>query len=506
MMLGHALALAAMGCFLGACDSAPAPEDAGPEDAGSSPLDAGGDAGADDDAGTVADAGGGATGRALYIPPLLEGPTLSLTAAPGTWEFFDGVATNTYGYNGGYLGPTLLIETGTAVDISVLNNLAEDTTVHWHGLHVAPTDDGGPHTTFAPGETWNPTFTMLNHAATFWYHPHPHGQTTAQVNMGLAGMMIVRDATEMALSLPRTYGVDDIPVVLQDRTFDASGQIMVAPLGETAVINGTIDAVFDAPAQMVRLRLLNGSNERTYMLGFDDGRSFEMIATEAGLREAPLSLTRLQIAPGERAEIVVDLSGDEGGTVALTNYPSELGTGILGGPSRPGTPANALNDSDTVLLTFSVGAATADAVTALPATLTTHTLLNEVDVDVTRPMVFADSGPMTPFTINGAQMDMAVINERVALGATEVWEITNTTPVAHPFHIHDISFYVLDREGVAPPAEEIGWKDVVLALPGETVRVIMRFDDFSDPVVPYMYHCHILPHEDGGMMGQFLVE
>ncbi len=439
----------------------------------------------------------------LYIPPLLEGPSFTLTAAQGTWEFFEGVQTNTYGYNGGYLGPTLLMETGDNIDISVTNQIGENTTVHWHGLHVAPDDDGGPHTDFADGETWSPSFTMMNPAATFWYHPHPHGQTTAQVNMGLAGMLIVRDDVERGLSLPRTYGVDDVPLVLQDRTFDGNGQIEVGPLGDTMTINGTIDPLLAAPAQMVRFRLLNGSNERAYMLGFSDDRTFQMIATEAGLREQPLELNRLRLAPGERAEIVVDLGGDLGGQLALTNYATELPPGIFGGP---GPMPNDLSENDTDILAISVIDATADAVTALPAQLTTHTVWNEGDADVIRPFVFQGGMPPgTPFTINGVEMDLQVINETVFLGDLEIWEISNETMVAHPFHIHDISFYILDRDGGAPPPEEQGWKDTVLVTAGETVRVIARYDDFSDPVVPYMYHCHILPHEDGGMMGQFLV-
>jgi len=450
----------------------------------------------------------------LAIPPLLDGTEQSLSLGLSTHEFKEGVATPTYGYNGSYLGPTLIWDFGDDQQMHVTNGLSETTTTHWHGAHVAPDDDGGPHTTFEPGATWSPAFEIQNRAATMWYHPHPHGQTTAQVNFGASGMIIVRDDEEAALALPRSYGTDDIPLIIQDRTFEADGSFNITPLGEQMVVNGVLEPWVSLPAQVVRLRALNGSNQRTYMLGVSDNRSMQLIGTDLGLLEAPVAATRLQLAPGERLEILLDLGADEGGTLSLMSYSSELemsisGAGAPGGGGGPGGPggagANKLNGADFQILEIRVGAATTDPITTIPSSLVSLSRWTEGEATVTRRMVLDGGLQGNPFTINGLEMDLNFVNETVTLGNVEIWELENTTMLAHPFHIHDVHFFILDRNGVATAATEDGPKDVVLVKRNETVRFITQFLDHADPVVPYMYHCHILPHEDDGMMGQFLV-
>ena len=153
----------------------------------------------------------------LPIPDTLSGSSINLTVQEGTWEFHAGEMVNTYGYNGDLLGPTLLLEQGGTVTLNVTNALPDLTTTHWHGLHVSAENDGGPHSLIYPNTTWSPSFTVLDRASTFWYHPHGHGLTDYQVSKGAAGMIIVRDAQEAALDLPRTYGVDDIPLILQTK-------------------------------------------------------------------------------------------------------------------------------------------------------------------------------------------------------------------------------------------------------------------------------------------------
>ena len=450
----------------------------------------------------------------LHIPPTLEGPTYNLTMHRTTHTFMDGVETNTYAFNESYLGPTLIMNEGEDIQINVTNRIGEPTTVHWHGMHVSPANDGGPHTSFDEGETWSPAFTVLDKATTFWYHPHLHHKTNEHVYKGLAGMIIIRDDEEALLDLPRTYGVDDIPLILQDRQFDRRGQLIFNEGGTGAggnelVINGTLDPHLDVPAQVVRFRVLNGSGARVYNVGINDNRMFQQIGSDGGLLSAPVTLNRIRLAPGERAEFLVDLGGDENQTLELVTYASELNRGEPGGTGG-GMGNNPLDGTDTSFLTLRVGATGSSPVTSIPNALVTVTRIAEEEAVRTRPIRFdggggGGQGGPSPFTINGVSMDLTVINEVVNLDDTEIWELTNETNTPHPFHIHDIQFYILDRNGQLPPLNEQGRKDVVMVYPDETVRFITTFDDFADPDIPYMYHCHFLGHEDAGMMGQFIV-
>ena len=318
-------------------------------------------------------------------------------------------------------------------------------------------------------------------------------------------MIIVRSAAEAALSLPREYGVDDIPLIIQGKSFDAQNQLDERGDDNLIMVNGTLNPFVEAPAQMVRFRVLNGSNERVLNIGFDDNRTFMQIGSDGGLLTRPVTMTRLRLASGERAELVVDLGSDNGGNLRMVTYGSELGRGIPGGPAGMGGGVNGLDGADTEFLEIRVVNTTANGVTAISTQLATHNIWDERDADNTRTITMDGGGPGNPFSLNEDIFDINFINETVMLDDIEVWTITNTTNIAHPFHIHDIQFYILDRNGVAPPENEQGLKDVVLVEGNETIRFITQFEDFADPNVPYMYHCHILPHEDGGMMGQFLV-
>lgn len=457
----------------------------------------------------------------LLIPPTIETTTINLTLDEGTTEFYSGVVTNTMGANGSLLGPTLILNQGDAVNINVTNQLAETTTIHWHGLHVAPEDDGGPHSIILPTETWSPSFTVLDKAGTYWYHPHLHMQTDKHVSKGIAGMILVRDAEEATLNLPMTYGVDEFPIVMQTKGFDASGQILVHTDMDTAVmVNGTLDAVTDFPAQVVRLRLLNGSSQRVMEVGFSDSRTFQLIGTDGGLFDASLDLTRYRMAPGQRADILIDLSSSFGQNFQLMSYASELPNGIYGATqpgmgagataSLPDYTSNPLNGANYQLLDINVVAQTASPITSIPSTLASITPLVEGDATVTRNLTFTSAGAMGdlngPFLINGAGFDMDVINYTVNLNDIEIWSLTNSTPISHPFHIHDVQFLILDINGTPPPPALSGWNDVVLVPSGMgNVRFIAKFENHADPIIPYMYHCHMLTHEDMGMMGQFLV-
>lgn len=211
--------------------------------------------------------------------------------------------------------------------VAVSNSLGEDTTIHWHGLLIPGELDGGPHQHIRPGETWRPVLPIRQPAATLWYHSHAHGRTAEQVYAGLAGLLIVSDDEEKALGLPSEYGIDDLPLILQDRQFQDGVLVlpggMMATMhgrrGDTLLVNGTPDPVARVPRKRVRLRLVNGANARAFYLVFADKRPFHWIASEGGLLEKPVTLQSLSLSPGERAEILVDFS--DGRPVALETGP-----------------------------------------------------------------------------------------------------------------------------------------------------------------------------------------
>lgn len=458
----------------------------------------------------------------LFIPPVLTGTDFDLTVQTGTQQFFPGNPTPTYGINGAFLSPTIVVNKGDIVTLNVHNTLNVSTTMHWHGLHVSAENDGGPHQLIAAGATWSPSFEILNNAGTFWYHPHGEGKTELHVSKGLAGLFIIHDPEEEALGLPSDYGVDDIPLIVQSKAFDVLQQIAIADHMDTSVfVNGTLHATTTVPAQVVRFRLLNGSSMRSFNFGFSNDLTFYQIATDGGLTAVPNAVTRLLLAPGERSEILVDFSSMNGQNLQLMSYASEMPDGIFGGPSVGIAPdtiheysMNFLNGSDFELLNLTIGAPTANPVTAIPSSLVSFTPYNTADMDVARTLVFdtlrllptnTPSLAEGPFGINNATFDMDSINIEIPLNSTEIWTLVNRTHIAHPFHIHDIQFNVIEKGGITPPITEQGWKDVILVMPHDSVKFITKFITFSDTMVPYMYHCHLLHHEDDGMMGSFLV-
>jgi bilirubin oxidase len=454
----------------------------------------------------------------LRIPTPLYGNQFNLNLVMGFTPYF-GQQTMTMGANGSILGPTLFLNQGDSVTINVINGLGHETTMHWHGLHVSPENDGGPHSVIPIGETWSRTFKVMDWASTYWYHPHLHMHTDEQVTQGLAGLIIVRDSIEANLNLPRTYAVDDIPLIVQSRGFDSTNQFLVGTAADSFIlVNGTMNPYIDAPSQIVRFRLLNGSSERSYNFGFSDNRNFYVIGSDGGLLTAPVSLNRLKLSPGERAEILVDFGANQGQTLYLMSYAAEFLNGIYGaaqpgmgaGQQIPGYNTNPLNGRNFNILEIRVGAATANPVSTVPSSLVTHNPWTEGTENITRTLTFRSTvtGPTAingPFTINNQSFDMDVINYTIPLNNTEIWTLINNSPIAHPFHIHDVQFYILDINGVAPQGYDAGRKDVVNVMPMQTVRFITKFEDFSSDTMPYMYHCHLLTHEDDGMMGQFLV-
>jgi FtsP/CotA-like multicopper oxidase with cupredoxin domain len=442
--------------------------------------------------------------RPLAIPPLAESRledgtrVFDLRAGEGTTDFGVGDrATATWGYNGSYLGPTLRAERGERVRVNVTNQLDETTTTHWHGHHLPAEMDGGPHQPIGPGETWSPQWVVDQPAATTWYHPHLHGTTATHVYRGLAGMFILDDPDSRALELPSRYGVDDLPLIVQDRSFDDGGQFdggdpllsPVGALGDTVLVNGTVGAYHEVTTERVRLRILNGSNARVYDFGFSDDREFSLIGTDGGLLPAPHRTDRVQLSPGERAEVVVGMRPGE--QVTLRSQDPDLGADFFNERFAGG------DDSlDVLQLRAADRLAPSPPV---PSRLAAPPDLDPARAEVTR--TFRMGGT----SINGQQMEMDRIDHAVEVGTTEVWEVTNADGPPHSFHVHDVQFQVAEVDGRPPGPELAGWKDTVYVAPGSSVRLVMRFSDHTDPDLPYMFHCHVLRHEDQGMMGQFVV-
>ena len=454
--------------------------------------------------------------NSLRIPELLtfkdEGGQKVFELKPqyGHSEFLKGGKTETMGYNCNFLGPTIRVDKGDEVVINVANQLDEMTTVHWHGMHVPPDMDGTPHQMIPAGGTWQARFPILNEASTMWYHPHPHGKTAQQVYRGLVGLFIIDDENSKRLELPSQYGIDDIPLVIQERLFNQDGSQRYelnrgAYYGDTILVNGTYNPHVSVPARNVRFRLLNGSNARAYHFGFNDDRPFYQIATDGGLLESPHLTKRLRLSPGERAEIVVNLS--DGKETLLKSFPEDevmlLAEAVF---------ADGIGNGHFEILRI-IPEPTETESTDLPHTLNKIERWRPKDAVKTRRMVLGGPiregrptpGPGPRIPINGKLMEMGRVDEVVRLGDIEIWEIMNRGGQAHPFHIHDVQFLILDRDGTPPEPSESGWKDTVLVGTNETVRFITQFNTYANPDIPYMYHCHILEHEDGGMMGQFLV-
>ena len=448
----------------------------------------------------------------LFIPDTLSGTTFNLTVKDTIKQMIPGNQTVTAGINGNWWGPTMIWNKGDVVHINLTNRLQDSTTMHWHGMHLPAVMDGGPHQVVPPSTIWQPFWQVTNNAGLYWYHPHLHEMTEEQISSGLGGLIIVRDAIESALALPRKYGIDDIPLVLTDRRFNTSNQIEVVPYGDTMIVNGTIRPQTNAPAQVVRFRILNGATERSYNLGFSDNRTFYVITSDGGLLNAPVALTRYLLSAGERIEILVNFTEQSGTNVNLMAYNSVLAQNIPGGDVfPPGTPFyNYLARKDFNIVRFNVTAQTSNPVTTIPASLTTNVFPSESSSNITRALTITDTtiagNQGVSFLINHKLFDMNYNNYNVPLNNTEIWQITSTSGFAHPFHIHDVEFHILTRNGVAPPAAENGWKDVLLVKSNETVRFIAKFEDYADSLHPFMYHCHIALHEDDGMMGQFVVK
>ena len=504
----------------------------------------------------------------LVIPDIITGTTFNLVLNQTSRQFpalgpktpaLLGSATTTLGYNGALMwGPTLIMNKGDYIQLNVKNNLDQSaspllrtttTTVHWHGLHIPAIMDGGPRQVIPGGTTWSPSFTMMNNAATYWYHPHLHVATQEQLTLGAGGFIIVRDPEEVALGLPRTYGVDDIPLAITSRRFlnptnqfsfnqyaeNGGTTSSLDNYGDYILINGTLSPQVSLPKQYVRLRILNGEIQRGYNLGFSDNRTFYVIGNDQGLLNAPVAVTRMFLMVGERVEILVNMSSDTASFDLMAynsgqsfGFPSQEGPAGGTTPTGNAGPENGsrLNNSDFAMLRINPVTSTPGAITTLPATLVNNTYWTAGNVTNTRTIAVTGGNATTVngitsstgFSFDSKSYSPGYINHTIPINAIERWNMSAGNVFGHSLHIHDIKFNILARyigtpatpgtqvttNGLAAPYES-GWKDTVYIPRGESVSLLMKFDDFASNDNPYMFHCHFMNHEDGGMMGQFLV-
>ncbi len=440
----------------------------------------------------------------LTIPPLLHPRTdasgrkvFDLRLQSGSTKVVRGGSTETWGANAAHLGPTLRAARGDRVLLRVHNRLGEPTTLHWHGMQLPARVDGGPHQIVAPARTWKPRWTIDQPAATLWYHPHPHGASEDHVYRGVAGLFVIDDDNPAATSLPHEYGRDDIPLIIQDKRLHDDGSLdfsqhpisPVGRLGDKILVNGTLAPHHTVRDERVRLRLLNGSTARVYNIGFADDREFQLIASDGGLLPRPLAAKRIQLSPGERAEIVAAFAARE--RVVLRSHPPDLSSDFWHERFSGG-------DDTLDLLELRAAARLAPAPEP-PSRLANVAALPARDAVATRRFELAGSSQ-----INGRRIDMARVDAIVEPDSVEIWVVRNAGRTPHSFHIHGVQFQVRADARQRPPVLH-GWKDTVYVPPGESLRLVVRMPAYGDPAVAYMFHCHLLEHEDRGMMGQFLV-
>ncbi|WP_036626623.1 multicopper oxidase CueO [Pantoea sp. AS-PWVM4] len=508
-----------------------------------------------------------ATRPLLPIPALLEADahgTYNLIAQAGTSQW-NGKAVPTWGYNGSLLGPAIALQRGKPVNVNIHNRLPEATTVHWHGLEVPGAVDGGPQAVIAPGATRQVSFTPDQPAATCWFHPHQHGKTGHQVAQGLAGLVLLQDDASGKLRLPIQWGVDDVPLIFQDKQLTKDGSridyqldIMRAAVGwfgDMMLTNGAQYPQHAVPRGWLRLRLLNGCNARSLHIATSDKRPLYVIGSDGGLLAEPVKVESLPLLPGERFEVIVDTS--DGNAFDMVTLPvTQMGM-MLAPFDQPLPLVNILP------LRVMASGALPDKLVDLPPVPATEglqtrwlQLMMDPQLDSQgmqalmdrygakamgnhhgmampadkKPMDMkmdmggmqmdhgnmamdhsghAKAAPGYDFhngnKINGVAFDMAKPMFGAKLGSMEKWTISGEgDSMLHPFHIHGTQFRILSENGKPPAPHRQGWKDMV-SVDGWRSEVLVRFNYVASAEHAYMAHCHLLEHEDTGMMLGFTV-
>lgn len=440
----------------------------------------------------------------IPIPSILDAANASLDAKSNTASLGSGITVNTLGYGGAaILGPTLRIQQGSTLNLAFSNNLSEATNIHWHGLEVPAAQDGYPTDVTMPGGSFQYNFPVNNRPGTYWYHPHPDLATASQAYRGLAGFFIVSSPDEEALGLPG--GDYDVPLVVQDKRLDAGliynpniDDRTIGMFGESVLVNGTQGAMLEVATRTYRFRLLNGSNARIYNFALSSGAKFHLIGTDGGLLDAPVEVSNILLSPGERAEVLVNFGGQDVGSELYLQSNTFSGTESQGKQTfRILKFKVARQETDNFNLPNALMPVEAISASAAVATRS---------FNIGHMMSHGGMSGMVVHPLDGKLFDANRRDEVVNAGTTEIWKFDNTTGTeTHPMHLHGVQFQVLNRSGgrSAVQAWEKGWKDTVLAFPGEKVSIIIEFPDNKGK---FVFHCHNLEHEDGGMMLNFEIQ
>jgi blue copper oxidase len=441
--------------------------------------------------------------RLLPIPNIVSANTT--LNAQATTANINGSTISVLGYQAnGILGPTICAESGINTNIIFQNSLSENSNIHFHGLKIPADMDGHPKDIINPGSNFNYKFTINQRAGLSWYHPHPDGDTGSQVFKGLAGLFIINDSEEAALNLPS--GSYEIPLVIQDKRLSSSGinynpsmgEVMTGYMGDTIIVNGVASPFAEVKTKFYRLRILNGSNARIYNLALSNNGDITIIGNDGGLLKNPVAVKNILLAPGERIDALVNFAGLTPGTeVFLQSNAFDNG-------------GNAQGKQGFKVLKFKVTQIESETF-ILPAQLSSFEPINPSSSIRTRNFIINGmqmSGGMNMnmsgiHKINGKTYDRNRIDETVSANTTEIWLFDNSQGnEPHPMHLHGVHFQVMERRGgrgqLIP--SEGGYKDTVLVLPGEIVKVLVPFAELKGV---FVFHCHNLEHEDDGMMLQY---
>jgi FtsP/CotA-like multicopper oxidase with cupredoxin domain len=435
---------------------------------------------------------------AFAHPPLLKNTStqpgtveVTITAAPARLTLKPGITTDVFAYNGSSPGPTLEAKEGDRVIVHFRNDLAEPTTVHWHGIHLPASQDGSPFDPVPAGGRRDYTFTIpRGSAGTYWYHPHLHHRTGYQIAKGLVGAIIVR-----ALDDPLPKSIPERLLILTDQRFRPDGSIDLPDPqslqgrideengreGDVFFVNGQVMPTLSIrPNEVQRWRIINASAARVFKLSIPK-QTFLHVGSDGGLFEKPVELTDIVVANSERVELLVRGIGTPGSRTVLQSLPYDRYIP----QTRPKDWNRAID-----LLRIQLTTDAPVAPVTIPAVLRRITPLDTARASARRVVTFSQG------MINNRHFDFSRVDFTTKLGATEIWKVENLVGMDHPFHMHGFQFQVIERNGKPEPFPS--WKDAVNVRRQETVRFVVRFDDFPGK---WMFHCHILNHEDQGMMG-----
>ena len=446
---------------------------------------------------------GQSPGPSLAEPRILRSADGKLTVRLTTAEArvpISGTQVAALTYNGTLPGPTLMVRAGDRIAVSLENRLSSPTNLHTHGFHVSPRGNSdNPLVMIRPGETFDYEFQLpdAHPPGVYWYHPHHHGLAADQVFGGLFGAIIVEDSTPIETTRERI-------LIISDLSFDPSGQVaqatqmdrMAGREGNTTLVNGQVNPELTAkPGERERWRVINACTSRFLKLRLD-GQKLQLLGKASGRFSLPELVEEVLLAPGNRADLLVTTSA---GTSILRTLSADRGSaGAMMGP-RSSTDAN--------LATLTVAGASAPAAPAIPSQPAPRDL-RTAPLTGRRTLTLAMGGGMggmggmgtgsgmMGFTIDGKSFDPARVDTAVAAGAIEEWTVRNTSPMDHPFHLHVWPMQLIEQSGQKTSSPI--WQDVVNVPARSSVRVRIAFDDFTGKTV---YHCHILDHEDNGMMG-----